>query len=132
MGCVKRRFLDPVPKSALSHGPDVGISFNGHKPDRVTTDGYYVYPRAVAEELGEEVCHRTSRYLNNRLEQDHRGIKQRYYCMRGFKCFQAAFRFCQAFDELRNYLRPRQRMKQAISLAGQRRVHLAHNRHSVE
>ena len=79
----------------------------GHKPDRVTTDGYDVYPRAVAEELGEEVRHRTSRYLNNRLEQDHRGIKQRYYCMRGFKCFQAASRFCQAFDELRNYLRPR-------------------------
>ena len=79
----------------------------GHKPDRVTTDGYDVYPRAVAEELGEEVCHRTNRYLNNRLEQDHRGIKQRYYCMRGFKCFQAASRFCQAFDELRNYLRPR-------------------------
>jgi transposase-like protein len=96
----------------------------GHKPDRVTTDGYDVYPRAVAEELGEEVCHRTNRYLNNRLEQNHRGIKQRYYCMRGFKCFQAASQFCQAFDELRNYLRPRQRMKQAISLAEQRRVHL--------
>lgn len=96
----------------------------GHKPDRVTTDGYDVYPRAVAEELGEEVCHRTNRYLNNRLEQDHRGIKQRYYCMRGFKCFQAASQFCQAFDELRNYLRPRERMKQAISLAEQRRVHL--------
>jgi hypothetical protein len=32
--------------------------------------------------------------------------------------------FCQAFDELRNYLRPHQRMKQAISLSAQRRVHL--------
>jgi transposase-like protein len=29
---------------------------------------------------------RTSRYLNNRLEQDHRGIKGRYQPMRGFKC----------------------------------------------
>jgi hypothetical protein len=44
--------------------------------------------------------------------------------MQGFKCFQAASQFCQAFDELRNYLRPRQRMKQAISLSAQRRVHL--------
>ncbi len=30
------------------------------------------------------VCHRTSRYMNNRIKQDHRGIKQRYYPMRGF------------------------------------------------
>src|SRR4051794_41869753 len=29
---------------------------------------------------------RTSAYLNNRLEQDHRGIKGRYRPMRGFKC----------------------------------------------
>ena len=29
--------------------------------------------------LGSEVTHRTNHYLNNRLEQDHRGIKQRYY-----------------------------------------------------
>ncbi len=96
----------------------------GHKPDRVTTDGYDIYPRAVAEELGEEVHHRTNKYLNNRLEQDHRGIKQRYYSMRGFKDFRAASRFCRAFDELRNYLRPRQRMGEAVSLAEQRRVHL--------
>ncbi len=96
----------------------------GHKPDRVTTDGYDVYPRAIAEELGEEVCHRMNKYLNNRLEQDHRGIKQRYYSMRGFKDFQAASRFCTAFDELRNYLRPRHRMKEVISLAEQRKVHL--------
>ncbi len=76
----------------------------GHKPDRVTTDGYDIYPRAVPEALGEEVQHRTNKYLNNRLEQDHRGIKQRYYSMRGFKDFRAASRFCRAFDELRNYL----------------------------
>ena len=39
----------------------------GHKPDRVTTDGYDIYPRAVTEELGEEVQHRTNKYLNNHL-----------------------------------------------------------------
>jgi putative transposase len=37
---------------------------------------------------------------------------------------QAAYQFCQAFDELRNYLRARQRMKQANALAEQRRMHL--------
>jgi transposase-like protein len=31
----------------------------------------------VRETLGDQVLHRTSKYLNNRLEQDHRGVKQR-------------------------------------------------------
>ena len=56
----------------------------GHAPERVTTDGHDSYPRAIRETLGRDVVHRTNPYLNNRLEQDHRGIKQRYYPMRGF------------------------------------------------
>src|SRR4051794_41708288 len=56
----------------------------GVTPDRVTTDGHDSYPRAIRTELGQDVRHRTSRYLNNRLEQDHRGIKGRYRPMRGF------------------------------------------------
>jgi putative transposase len=55
----------------------------GHAPERVTTDGHDSYPRAIRETLGGEVIHRCNPYLNNRLEQDHRGIKQRYYPMRG-------------------------------------------------
>ncbi len=50
----------------------------GHKPTRVTTDGHDSYPRATRRVLGRKVVHRTNRYLNNKLEQDHRGIKQRY------------------------------------------------------
>jgi putative transposase len=50
----------------------------GHKPVRVTTDGHDSYPRAIRRILGRKVIHRTNRYLNNRMEQDHRGIKQRY------------------------------------------------------
>lgn len=61
---------------------------------RVTTDGHDSYPRAIRSELGKDVRHRTSRYLNNRLEQDHRGIKGRYRPMRGFKCPRSAARFC--------------------------------------
>ena len=38
-------------------------------PDRVTTDGHDSYPRAIRTELGKDVRHRTSAYLNNRLEQ---------------------------------------------------------------
>jgi len=53
-------------------------------PEKVTTDGHDSYPRAVRETLGPGVCHRTSRSMNNRIEQDHRGIKQRYYPLREF------------------------------------------------
>jgi putative transposase len=41
------------------------------------------------------------------MEQDHRGIKQRYYPTLGYKCMAAAGRFCRAFDEVRNYFRLR-------------------------
>ena len=87
----------------------------GITPDRVTTDGHDSYPRAIRTELGNEVRHRTSRYLNNRLEQDHRGIKGRYRPMRGFKCPRSAARFCQGHDELRNFLRLRSRPHQHVS-----------------
>jgi len=93
----------------------------GHKPARVTTDGHDSYPRAIRRVLGRKVMHRTSRYLNNRLEQDHRGIKQRYYPMRGFGSFKSASRFCQAFDEQRDYFRYRTRPKQQVPLEQQRR-----------
>jgi transposase-like protein len=56
----------------------------GHVPDQVTTDGHTSYPRAIRETMSSNVQHRTNTYLNNRLEQDHRGIKQRSYPMRGF------------------------------------------------
>jgi len=94
----------------------------GHAPEKVTTDGHDAYPRAIREELGSEVRHRTSRYMNNRLEQDHRGIKQRYYPMRGFGSVDSAARFCTAHDELRDHLRYRQRLNETVSLAEQRRL----------
>ena len=51
----------------------------GCVPDRVTTDGHDSYPRGIRRVLGRKVGYRTSRYLNTRMEQDHRGIKQLYY-----------------------------------------------------
>ncbi len=94
----------------------------GEAPEKVTTDGHDSCPRAVRETLGPDVCHRTSRSMNNRIEQDHRGIKQRYYPMRGFGSFDSAARFCTAHDELRDHLRPRTRLNEAVSLADQRRL----------
>lgn len=94
----------------------------GRVPHKVTTDGHHSYPRAIPRILGRKVVHRTSRYLNNRLEQDHRGIKQRYYPMRGFGSFGSASRFCSAFDEQRQYFRYRTRPKEKVSLSEQRRM----------
>src|SRR5919112_2049517 len=96
----------------------------GVTPERVTTDGHDSYPRAIRTTLGKGVRHRASAYLNNRLEQDHRGIKARYRPMRGFKCPRSAARFCRAYDELRNFLRPRSRPHQHVSADCRRLLHL--------
>lgn len=83
-------------KRFLNQSVDVA----GRAPVLVTTDGHDFYPRAVREALGREVIHRCNPSLNNRLEQDHCGIKQRYYSMRGFARVATASRFCSAFDEV--------------------------------
>ncbi len=90
----------------------------GHRPERVTTDGHDAYPRAIRETLGEGVAHRTCRYLNNRIEQDHRSVKQRYYPMRGFGSVASAGRFCRAHEEQRQYFRARCRPHERVSLGG--------------
>ena len=94
----------------------------GHCPEQITTDGHTAYPRAIRETVGPAVEHRSNQYLNNRLEQDHRGIKQRYYPMRGFGSFTGAARFCTAHDELRDHFRARQRQGETVPLAEQRRI----------
>jgi putative transposase len=95
----------------------------GIVPDRVTTDGHDSYPRAIDTELGSHVRHRTNRYLNNRIEQDHRGIKSRYRPMLGFKSSLAGARFCRGYDELRTFLRPRSNRNQHVH-ANHRRLHI--------
>jgi putative transposase len=98
------------------------IDLAGQAPERVTTDGHESYPRAIRETLGSDVVHRTNRYLNNRLEQDHRGIKQRYYPMRGFGGVASAARFTRAYDEQRQYFRARTTMGEKVGLAEQRHL----------
>ena len=97
------------------------LSVVNEVPKQVTTDGHDSYPRAIGEVLGRNVEHRCSAYLNRRIEQDHRGIKQRYYPMLGFGSFHSAQRFCHAFEEMRHYFRPRRRRKQLVSADRSRR-----------
>jgi hypothetical protein len=65
-----------------------------------THDGY---PGAIRSELGKKVRHRTSVYLNNRLEQDHRSIKGRYRPIRGFGSLASAGRFCRGLTSCRRF-----------------------------
>jgi putative transposase len=95
----------------------------GTTPDRVTTDGHGSYPRAIRTVLDRRVVHRTSAYKNNGLEQDHRGVKGRTRCMRGFKSFPSAERFCRTYDELRDFLRPRTRHNQPVPADRRRLLH---------
>jgi putative transposase len=96
----------------------------GATPERVTTDGHGSYPRAIRSTLGRRIAHRTSAYKNNGLEQDHRGIKGRIRCMRGFKSFASADRFCRSHDELRDFLRLRTRHSQHVPATRRRWLHL--------
>jgi putative transposase len=61
-------------------------------PEKVTVDGYAATHSAIGELkkfkiLPIDVLVRTSKYLNNLIEQDHRRVKQRVYPMLGFKRF---------------------------------------------
>src|SRR3954451_2777290 len=96
----------------------------GQVPDQVTTDGHGSYPRAIRSTLGPRTRQPTHAYRNNRLEQDHRGVKGRIRCMRGFKSFASAERFCRSHDELRNHFRPCTRHNQYVSASRRRLLHL--------
>jgi transposase-like protein len=68
---------------------------NRRTPTKITLDAYAASHRAVREmketgELPRRVKVRTSQYLNNLVEQDHRRIKQRIRPMLGFKRFDHA------------------------------------------
>ena len=93
-------------------------------PTQVTTDGHDSYPRAIQETLGPKVKHRCSAYMNRRIERNHRELKQRYYPMLGFGALPSAQRFWRAFEEVRQYFRPRRKQNDVISLSNARQQFL--------
>ena len=91
-------------------------------PEVVVTDGLTSYPRAISEELGREVKHERRGCQGNPVEPSHRPVKARYYPTLGFGAFESGKRFCEAFDELHHYFRPRQKMTEHVCLSEQRRT----------
>jgi transposase-like protein len=68
------------------------ITSQGRAPKTITLDGYAASHRAVREmkrdgQLPGDTKLRSSKYLNNMIEQDHRNIKSRVNVMLGFKRF---------------------------------------------
>lgn len=71
------------------------MTSQGRAPKTVTLDGYAASHRAVREMkrdgmLPGDTKLRSSKYLNNMIEQDHRNIKSRVNVMLGFKRFRNA------------------------------------------
>jgi len=71
------------------------IKSQGSAPGTITLDGYAASHRAVREmktdaQLPADTMVRSSKYLNNLIEQDHRGVKLRLSPMLGFKWFRTA------------------------------------------
>ena len=71
------------------------IRSQGSTPRTITLDGYAASHRAVREmktagQLAADTKLRSSKYLNNLIEQDHRGVKLRVGPMLGFKRFRSA------------------------------------------
>ena len=100
------------------------VAVTGTTPDKVTTDKHASYPPALDEVFCDDLEHRTSKYLNNYLEQDHRAVKGRYQPMQGFQTHTSAARFCRAHDEVRDFLRPATQRKEHVPAARRRAIHV--------
>jgi DDE domain len=71
------------------------IKHQGQPPKTITLDGYAASHRAVREMKADGLLPadtevRSSKYLNNLIEQDHRNIKSRTKVMLGFRRFRSA------------------------------------------
>jgi transposase-like protein len=71
------------------------IKSQGSTPRTITLDGYAASHRSLREmkadgQLPTDTKLRSSKYLNNLIEQDHRGVKLRIGPMLGFKRFRSA------------------------------------------
>jgi len=78
---------------------------NHPEPRVIHTDGHGAYPPAIERlkaegALNENCRHRVGRYLNNRVEQDHRAIKRRVKASQHFRSFWAAWRTLAGYEAI--------------------------------
>ena len=88
--------MNAIPRRTKGVGaaPVLHPTLHTRWPHTVTLDGYAASHRAVREfsehSPGRPITIRSSKYLNNLIEQDHRAIKSRIGPMLGFKDFVSA------------------------------------------
>ncbi len=95
------------------------IDTTGIVPEKIMTDKEPALYPAIRSVFGDKTLHRDSKYMNNKIEQNHRGIKSRYKVMKGFKHPISALIFCTAFEEIRQLFRAKEKTR------SQRRCFLA-------
>ena len=83
----------------------LALSGGGASPRVINVDGHPAYASAIAElkQSGElsRRCHcRTSPYLNNIIEQDHRFIKKRITASLGFRSVEGAWRTIEGYEAM--------------------------------
>jgi transposase, IS6 family len=94
-------------------------------PRTIVTDRLTSYPGALrgmkrAGELGRFTRHRRGRWLNNRVEQDHRRIKRRTRSMLGFKRFVTARRTLAGVEAMAMLAKGQVRAVPATDMSAQR------------
>ena len=83
----------------------LALSGGAPSPRVINVDGHPAYPSAIAElrqsgELGRRCRCRTSPYLNNVIEQDHRFIKKRIMSSLGFRSAEGACRTIEGYEAM--------------------------------
>ena len=83
----------------------LALSGGAPSPRVINVDGHPGYPSAIAElkqsgELGRRCRCRTSPYLNNVIEQDHRFIKKRTNASLGFRSAEGAWRTIEGYEAM--------------------------------
>ena len=81
-------------------------TMSNHPPSSITTDKLTSYPKAIRrlqrdELLLKSVEHRTSKYLNNVIEADHRALKRVIRPTRGFQRMTTAYATLKGFEVMR-------------------------------
>jgi IS6 family transposase len=97
----------------------------GIRPRVINTDGHPAYARATEElkqsgELGQRCRCRTSPYLNNILEQDHRFIKKRINAGLGFRSVEGAWRTIEGYEAMHAIRKGQIRWLRKGDVVGQR------------
>jgi transposase-like protein len=97
----------------------------GIRPRVINVDGHPAYARAIAElkqsgKLDRGCRCRTSPYLNNIVEQDHRFIKKRITASLGFRSADGAWRTIEGYEAMRAIRKGQVRWLEKGDVVGQR------------